>query len=346
MSTNQHIVPRFLQRGFTIPGTERAWWITKTECVERNIEKLWRKRGFYSVEGIPPADQAITHLEQTELQGTVERIRDHRLPTGDAIGTLVSHLEVRTERLREEGRRMLSQSEQKVFSRMRTPEEQIAWGRGYTPPNDSPELIGEKVREDALRKGIANNNTVPRVEGMARSIAATTLHFHEQIVDGNYTRDSKQVTQEEFLNNREEIARHLAREPSPREKAAQYADFFKWKVRRCRGLVLGDTMVFFWREGKQRYTGTLGDTQGLKGIYLPVAHDTVLVGKLRKRDPELHGAQIREGAVMTTGKGFICPEPPVDCRKLQERIGLMRHEMSIEDIDAIVEMTCDYLGIE
>ena len=49
---------------------------------------------------------------------------------------------------------------------------------------------------------------------------------------------------------------------------------------------------------------------------------------------------------MTTGKGFICRESPAECRNLQERIGLMRHELSIKDIDAIVEMTCDYLGIE
>ena len=229
---------------------------------------------------------------------------------------------------------------------MATPETVEEWSRGYRPPGMSAALIGEAVRNEALARGIANDNTAIRVESVATSTAQTVLEMHEFLTSDSYTRDQLSAGGRSLGWHERHIAANiLAQEPVPVAKAAQYADF-KWAVRQCKGLVLGDTMVFYWREGQPRYTSTLDNSAGLKGIYLPVAHDTVLVGRKQKRDPVLNWARIREGAVMTTREGFICRERATSCDRLRQQIGIMRHELSREDWWAVSEMVCERLGIE
>lgn len=346
MSTKQHTVPRLLQRGFTFPETERTWWVTKAERMERNIRTLWASRGAYSTSEDADADGAITKTESEEFAATVEMLRNHKLPAREKIGRLIAHLEARQTRRSEELQELTLRSGEVVLSRMTTPKALEEWSKTYTPPGTSEEDIGREVRDEALARGILNNNTENRVEKIAVKVVKSVLEFHKFLISDSYTRDQLSAGDRSLRWRERHVAANiLAQEPVPLARAAQYADF-KWGVRQAKGLVLGDTMVFFWREEQQRYASTLGNSVGLKGIYLPVAHDTVLIGKKRKIDPELNWRQIQESSAMTTREGFICREFTANCNRLRQQIGIMRHELSREDWWAIAEMVCKRLGID
>ena len=347
VSTKQHTVPRLLQKGFTFPeAVKRTWWVTKAECVERNIRGLWADRGAYSTSEDADADGAITKTEGEEFAATVEMLRNHKLPAREQIGRLIAHLEVRQTRRSEEAQELTRRTGEVVFSRMTTPKALEEWSKTYTPPGTSVEDIGGEVRDEALARRIANNNTANRVESVAVSVVRTVLELHKFLISDGYTRDQLSAGGRSLRwHERHVAAKILAQEPVPLAKADQYADF-KWGVRQAKGLVLGDTMVFYWRKEQQRYASILGNSAGLKGIYLPVAHDTVLIGKKRKLDPELNWRQIQEGSAMTTREGFICRELTANCNRLRQQIGIMRHELSREDWWAIAEMVCERLGID
>ena len=314
--------------------------------MERNIRTLWAGRGAYSTSEDADADGAITKTEREELAATVEMLRNHKLPAREIIGRLIAHLEARQTRRSEELQELTRRSVEVVLSRMTTPKALEEWSKTYTPPETSVEDIGRAIRDEALTRGIANSNTANRIEGVAVSVAQTVLKLHEFLISDGYTRDQLSAGDRSLRwRERHVAAKILAQEPVPLARAAQYADF-KWGVRQAKGLVLGDTMVFFWREEQQRYASTLGNSAGLKGIYLPVAHDTVLIGKKRKIDPELNWRQIQEGSAMTTREGFICRELTANCNRLRQQIGIMRHELSREDWWAIAEMVCKRLGID
>ena len=347
MSTKQHTVPRLLQKGFTFPGAvKRTWWVTRAECRERNIKGLWAGKGAYSTSEDADADGAITKIEGEELAAAVEMLRNHELPARERIGRLIAHLEARQTRRSEELQELTQRAGEVVLSRMTTPKALEEWSKTYTPPRTSAEDIGGEVRDEALARGIANDNTANRVKGVAVAVIQAVLKLHEFLLSDGYTRD-KLSAGDRTLRWRERhvAAKILAQEPVPLARAAQYADF-KWGVRQAKGLVLGDTMVFFWRKEQQRYASTLGNSTGLKGIYLPVAHDAVLIGRKRKLDPELNWRQIQEGSAMTTREGFICRELTANCNRLRQQIGIMRHELSREDWWTIAEMACKRLGID
>ena len=347
MSTKQHTVPRLLQKGFTFPGpVKRTWWVTRAEYKERNIEGLWANRGAYSTSEDADADGAITKIESEEFAATVEMLRNHELPARERIGRLIAHLEARQTRRSEELQELTQRSTEVVLSRMTTPKALEEWSKTYTPPGTSVEDIGGEVRDEALARGIANDNTANRVKGIAISVVQAVLELHEFLISDGYTRDQLSAGDRSLKwRERHVAAKILAQEPVPLARAAQYADL-KWIVRQAKDLVLGDTMVFFWRKEQQRYASTLGNSAGLKGIYLPVAHDAVLIGRKRKLDPELNWRQIQEGSAMTTREGFICRELTANCNRLRQQIGIMRHELSREDWWAIAEMACKRLGID
>ena len=213
----------------------------------------------------------IRKIEGEEFAATVEMLRNHELPARERIGRFIAHLEARQTRRSEELQELTQRSTEVVLSRMTTPKALEEWSKTYTPPGTSVEDIGGEVRDEALARGIANDNTANRVKGIAISVVQAVLELHEFLISDGYTRDQLSAGDRSLKwRERHVAAKILAQEPVPLARAAQYADL-KCIVRQAKDLVLGDTMVFFWRKEQQRYASTLGNSAGLKGIYLPVA---------------------------------------------------------------------------
>lgn len=359
MMSKQHVVPRLLQRGFRLnPEVARVWWITRDLCVERNIEKLWNLRSAYSNSMTVDADKAISDAEQ-QVKETVHALRGGKSPCSrrmrEDIGRLVAHLEARQLRLMEEVRDRLMWSSEVVFSKMQTPEAVMAWAQGYTPPNRSPEEIGEAVMRRAFDVGTASPNTHERIRRRAVEEARTLLEMQEGIRTGRISQaDLASVwrdapTEKHWALKVQEARRAMAavyaREPIPKNRAAQYA-WWRWSVVEGEGFVLGDTMVFNKLEGEGNFASHLMNSAGHEGLYLPIAHDKVLVGRTARGKPFLPPEAIRQGAVCTTREGFIANRPPREMEALRRVIGRNRFELDREDCWRLGEFLCDEMRIE
>lgn len=101
----QHYLPQFLQRGFASTIGGRKTWFYRKNVAPREVgfRDVGVEKNFYNIESDSSLDEFITEIEREEFVGLIEEARsapNGDFETGEAVATLIAHLEVRSRHLR------------------------------------------------------------------------------------------------------------------------------------------------------------------------------------------------------------------------------------------------------
>jgi len=103
----QHFIPRFLQKGFRIPGNGsevRSWlYDRRREVRKTNLKSIGMEGHFYAVGAEPDLDDKITMAEEKVFAPLIDGLRRGELDGQGVseIADLLAHFEIRSRHVRQ-----------------------------------------------------------------------------------------------------------------------------------------------------------------------------------------------------------------------------------------------------
>ena len=338
--TRQHIVPQWLQRGFS----DQYDGASAPVVVYRKDGKVFRtgtlnvsvRRGFYTHEE-HDADPRITELDGS-LSEIADRLRtlSGALNQGNALEAcrLVAHLEVRQHAVERVVRTMQRHTSQKVCEMFDSSEHTIEWlGR---PPIDL-RLSGYAIerrclgRFDRRRKGPGRQPIDWRL--MIRHVVASLNSLKKRMlaeieaglpVESVVAGWSKGLRDEDIVEDSVQFNRSkiLSLDPEAESRIRGYSER-RWSVIQLQeDIVLGDSMVFHDVDDTQRGQNYLHNPWRGSMAYLPLSCRSVLVGRGRGfRRPRLTPLRMRIFAARSSAELFVARSEKDEYTSLLSIIG-------------------------
>ena len=321
----QHILPRFLQRGFASNivskpnGRETVftWYYLKgLEPCEITTENVGLEKHFYGKSGELSVDNDITDLEDM-FAPVIRELRDKHdgyQITDSTVPDFVGHLSIRTKHVRDSFIDVAEIFADTLFRFLANHQNFRWWTLEYHKRH--PEVMRKMLDEQFKKMG------VPRFQ---RRLALESLTSEKRLkfISGVIDRDQSEY-ELTFMTLRSELLQKI---PSMTKDghikalaksliAAPRAEVYRalnWFV--CRSpepLILGDVGCLFEVTGPKQYMTITGKDDELKAVYLPISSDRLIAGTALPTAPLIDFNEINRAFAEHSRDYFICRE---DCQE-------------------------------
>ena len=319
----QHIIPRFLLKGFVSPLREnkKFVWVFRQdeEPIFTNIKNAGAENYFYKHDDME-ADSAITEIEPrfSNLLDKIRRGEKNALTSPD-LSKMVAHFEMRTKHLR----RFLSQAGNLIMSRVLSAlsnGDELLRILSDTTFMNSP-FAKETVRVTLARQKLPEEAAQRIKELIASGHLGDKFRRLQKSLPNNVW---ESLTGDEMRMEVEKAARSghveaMQHSPVPQGRAYNYKHLTYSVIKRPGGVILGDTIVLFRINSETRYKAILEEGDVLNAVYLPIDNETVLVGA-GQRESALPD-DFSEAVASCSLEYFVASENTETNRRLQRKIG-------------------------
>jgi hypothetical protein len=330
-----HYLPRFLQRGFLASASGERTWLFRKGHPERlvGITGIGVEKDFYG--STAAVDLIITSAEGEEFAPLINLARGAANETeldAAVCARLFSHLEVRSNNLREG---FLKASEflwAKTIERFQTPGvlDEIVRKRFARNPN----LLLDAARQGLLERG-QPEHLAPLIAQLGTALlkkpdfVAQQISMILPILKAILPAKLQLAAKQGHLNA-------LERDVAPEPRTQQYQKL-KFDVRYAanQSFVLGDSAAVFHLEDAQRSFKPFVDKDDkVLAAILPISSNRLLVGSTDSYslDTEL----VRERAATCAIEFFVASTNAASNNQLAEKIGLDAPPLTTAELDGII----------
>ena len=333
--SRQHILPRFLLKGFASRVQDKkvfSWVYRKGfEAFEASIRDICVEEDFYGKNDELSVDSEITKLEPdfALLLDEVRNTEDRAEVINPKIADFITHLCIRTKHLRDSTR------ESYEYLVLKLEEYLSDFNNLKDHVFDSPLMI-DCVLENISKQIPVSEDQKNQLKqllpyfiskyfnGKQFEIEALTLYFFQQV---------KTIPRKKI---KESHIKALTKNTIPEPRAEMYRNMHWFVLNTDVPLLLGDVGCVFEVEGKNHYRALTGKNDEIKAIYLPISSKQMLVGTAFLTPPPIDYHIFIEKYVKCCREFFICPKPSPHNYLIAQKIGLDSDLISKEELDRIV----------
>jgi hypothetical protein len=335
----QHFIPRFLQKGFKIPGnskTIRCWVHKKWEApCPTSTKDVGVERYFYAIESETALDDKITQEEENVYSPLLDKLRRGILDSESAVAipNLLAHFEIRSRNLRMNMQSMVDDITTRVDERLDDPALFAALLEKFQPGPDF--FTNELARFGVPSELIPHEqfeNLLTTLEGLIdpsmSSISPTILEYRE-----GFQAAFKKLAPSLIKQGHVEI---LNQSTSPIVKAQRYALLtYTVETYYPGNLPLGDSIVLFHVKGERAFKPFLDRDDEIIHVILPLNSDRYLLGSATaKQVSPLY--DLPEQIASCSMEYFITSQKTPRIAALQQLIGTNSCLLPSEDMNPII----------
>lgn len=316
----QHFIPRFLLKGFAIPGTNAAprVWVYRREGppFESSIDNVAVEKHFYGKAEESTLDAHITQLE-TDFAQVVAAVRE--LPSAThvaepAVPRLAAHLFARTRQIRLSFESAFQPVLDVVQEWLTTP----GVMREYLLSR--PE-VRSRVETELRQRGLPVELTDLALQQI---LPAIRPQVHQMI------RENLPAMLDALNEGRASITpsireghnRSLAENPDAEGLARRFSEWNWWLLRSGEPLILGDSVcVFQYDDSDAAFRAFPDFSKSMVRIWLPIATHRVLVASPARKSPKLDQAKLNKACARCSIDHFVGSRQLPENSALPNRIG-------------------------
>ena len=326
--TRQHIVPQWLQRGFSrSKDTKRAKvavYRKDSEPIFTNIVNVGVRKSFFTSTYFD-GDKSVTQLDG-ELAATIDELRGREGPlTGEDQTNacrLFAHLEVRQHATERTIREMWTNVIPILVDHVRNEKELQDWlHKPMLSQRNCMDAIerscARRCRQARARRGASPINLretirfavvyIDSFKALVSADVATTGAAPEFVAEEYAKRvEGEEVLEDSVVYNR---SKEMFLRAEAKSRVAGYSDF-RWKVVRfSEDIVLPDSMVFHEVTDSSMIQNYLYVPARQLASYLPISARSALVGRSKPHRRRLpNAAQMRQMAARASFEFFVAAE--------------------------------------
>lgn len=274
----QHFIPRFLQKGFKIPGNGKIvrCWVYEQSKFPRsaNIQDVGLERHFYAIDSEPDLDDKITDEERDVYAPLVDNLRAGNLSETvvEKIPGLLAHLEIRSRHVRQNMQSMVDECASGILEHLSDPANLNALVKDHFRPGFpvfDKALAEQGISQEQVQTLLAMDESVldqilnPLVDIFAAQMPALLDRIKSSIPDlvrGSHVR---------VLNESVSPAARVQRFTALHYSVQQFESG---------DLPLGDSVVLFHVRGERAFKPFMDKDDELVHVILPLASDKYLLG--------------------------------------------------------------------
>ncbi|WP_223527284.1 DUF4238 domain-containing protein [Pseudomonas sp. BF-B-26] len=331
----QHFIPRFLQKGFRIPGNGkivRCWVYEQSKSPRSaNIQDVGLERHFYAIDNEPDLDDKITDEERDVYAPLVENLRAGNLTEAlvERIPGLLAHLEIRSRHVRQNMQSMVDECASGILEHLSDPTNLSALAKDHFKPGSlifDKALADQGISQQQLQALLAMDESVldqifkPLVDIFAAQMPAQLDRFKSSIP--GLIRSSH--------------VRMLNESVSPAARTQRFTALH-YSVQKFEpgDLPLGDSVVLFHVGGERTFKPFMDKDDELLHVMLPLASDKYLLGATdvsQTSPPKNLPLEIARCSM----KYFICAHQNDRAADLQAQIGSNASWLSAREMNSIL----------
>lgn len=312
---NQHHVWRMLQRGFsfTEKGPDQIWIYSKETEPRQSVTKKFGQDEYFYGEPDVGADKNITNFENSVQEFIQEtRIRENGYQIdSETCAALLSHLEMRSQFLRDEMSRMGERAVQFVRNQLTSKRNFPKLAGIYLKKH--PEVFETRLEEAGIDKSMWPALKDMISQGIPGAVESTRLEMRALFgglfdsVLSSLVDIAKKSHNESMMSDFTEIER---------TDIHRQLSYFVYRTN-PRELILPDTCATFFIQGGCRPVSNKSDR--IEGVIIPISADAAIVGK-----SNIHlswdTTTIRRALASCAYKEFISPINSTELQRLSSRI--------------------------
>ncbi|MDY1045276.1 hypothetical protein SOM55_00465 [Pseudomonas coleopterorum] len=331
----QHFIPKFLQKGFRIPGTGKivqCWVYEKNKPARSaNLQDVGLERYFYAINGEPNLDDKITNAEQDVYAPLVDHLRAGILNAGviESIPGLLAHLEIRSRHVRQNMQSMVDECATGILEHLSDPQNLDALSRAHFRPGSAifdKALAEQGISQQQAQALLAMSEPAlellfkPLVDTFASLIPAHLSRIKSSIP--NMIKGSHVCMLNESI--------------SPAARAYRFSTLH-YAVHKFEpgDLPLGDSVVLFHVSGERSFKPFMDKDDELVHVVLPLGSDRYLLGAkdaARSLPPHTLPLEIARCSM----RYFICARQNDQASDLQAQIGSNASWLSAREMSTLL----------
>ncbi|WP_445672835.1 DUF4238 domain-containing protein [Pseudomonas inefficax] len=274
----QHFIPRFLQKGFRIPGNGREVrsWIydRRREARKTNLKAIGMEGHFYAVETEPDLDDKITMAEEKVYAPLIDRLRRGELDgqSVSAIPELLAHLEIRSRHVRQNMESAGDACISYILKRMADPGtlSQLLGPHLHLESPAVAQLIAEMPNADQVRQVLAE-----RPDLLTGQFFEALIPVAAALIAASLPGNKNQVS----LSVKQSHIRVMSESIAPEKRADRFRSLsYSLESYEAGDLPLGDSIVLFHVQGERSFRPFLDKDDELIHVILPLASNLFLMG--------------------------------------------------------------------
>ena len=354
--TRQHVIPQWLQRGFSNNPNKRnapiAVYCKNEKILLTGTHNVGVRKGFFT------SDDFDADTRLTDLDGKFSEVANRLRSANGALTAearqeaceLVAHLEVRQQATENLIRTMWNASHRRVIQYLVKDNNAHAWlGRPEVPSAVELSKIHKNciVRIDRLEGNGASSpiNLRQMIETVVVNLAALKRAIGQELMNSTNPRGVLQMwlgslTDPVLLDDavRYNRSKKMLLGAEATSRVEGYSDF-RWKVFQLQeDIVLGDSMVFHDVTDSRKGQNYLHNPWNQSTTYLPLSAKCLLTGShLKNRKRLLTIPQIRTLAARASSELFIARVKKSSYERLIPLIGNYRPYASIEHWNIVTD---------
>lgn len=346
-----HIIPRFLQKGFSsrIDKDEIFTWVYRknTKPFESNTKNIYVERHYYGKKGELNADDNITDVEMNKFSPLIDLLRSGKYDFQSGrveIAELIAHLSIRTKPVREGFQNMSKQTLggiKDIFTEEKTIESVI-----LNPNKELVENEFDKVLSDTSDERIAISLEIFNMFGIEKEDVKNLITENVySFLQDEETKDEKKEFFKEFFSNlfdgsidklpesiRTGHIQSLAQNTVPKERVEKFQSL-EWFIFDSNSpVILGDITCIFKPVGEDSFKPSC-DIENVSQIYLPISSNQVLIGTAGLEEIETDVRILNEFFAKCSYEQFICSEKSDEKIDLIQLLGTNSSLVSDEEIE-------------
>jgi hypothetical protein len=345
----QHILPRFLQKGFASRVTKKTGkqdivytWVYRkgTAPFETATENVGVEKYFYGKAGELNVDDEITDIE-TEFVEVIAELRgkgDGFKISEPMVADFIGHLSIRTKHLRDSFVDMAEMFSTILFGYLADFKKLRAWVLEYHKRH--PELIKKTVDEELNKMQLTRIQKLRMREYMIMQLRPERIVMGMDKDKSNYEFLFNSLTPT-FLEQIPNIAREghikaLAKNLVPEPRMEVYRQLHWFVCKSNVPLILGDVGVLFEVAGVKQFMSLTGKEDELKAAFLPISSDTMVVGTSFSEVPKVNFGTLNEAIARHSRDFFISGQVSPEIESLQPLLGTRAEIFSEQEIEQIL----------
>jgi hypothetical protein len=331
----QHILPRFLLRGFAsrVDGEKIFTWVYRKsgQNFETTVENVGLEKHFYGRDGEISADEIITDVEG-DYAKLVKRLREQTDGTevhDERVSELVTHLSIRTKQLRESFRTSTEYLLDEITAYLADA------SNLETLVLSKPQLIQEELEKQLQGFQVPHAQKTFLIE-LVKAYAPALVDEHMTDVQNTLRELVGEIRTVLPRAIREGHIKALAKDPAPASRSQTYQGL-RWFVRESSTpVILGDIACLFEINANRRFKPFNDKGDPITNIFLPLSANKLLLGTAFSSAYHVDFGIINEAIAKCSYEYFVCSESSTENARLASMIGAWAGILTQEEIDGIL----------